>query len=235
MNLLDLKKHNSIAIYNCIRNGINTLSSITEATGISKITVSTLTIEMQRREIILVNRPKVDRHGRRTNVYEASRNYFCYFIEKLEDHFSVIAIDTSGYSIDRFDYKLNFGRRSENSILNDCILRIISRRPNYQYCMAIYLLGDDIEKLEPTLDVIKISKEHLIAMSLANQDTTSLFEFDNQIIISLYSHLQFPSVDKGTLCKIIKFDEIYSFVGKLYFECFDSLQRIAIKNLEKII
>ena len=191
---------------------------------------------MRKRKILIVKSPKVDRLGRRTYIYEASRNYFCYFIEKQEDHFSIIAIDTSGIAIDRFDYKLNFEKRTENGVLNDCILKVISRRPNYKYCMSIYLLGDDIDNLESfELPIIKISKEKLIAISLSKPTTTSLFEFDNKIIISLYSHLQYPTVDKETLCKAINFDEIYSFFGKLYFECFDSLKRIAAINLENII
>lgn len=236
MNLLELKRSNSIKIYRAILNGINTLDGLTAATGISKITVSALTRDMCRKNILLIKRPKLDRVGKPQNIYIAAKGYFCYFIDKNPDHFSVIAIDTTGEAIDRFDFKLSYESRTVNSILNDCIVKTIKRRTNYEHCMGIYLLGNDIDKLEPSVPMYKTTKEELIALSLANEDKASLFEFNNEkIIISLYSHLHYPTIDKNTLCKAIDFDEIYSFSGKLYYESFDSLQRIAIKCLENLI
>ena len=53
--------------------------------------------------------------------------------------------------------------------------------------------------------------------------------------MSLYSHIHIPDVDIDTLCKAIKFDEVYTLRGDLYYETFEALKRIARLNIEKVI
>lgn len=235
MNLFELKRKNSLSIYRSILEGSNTISRISKVTGISQLTVCELSNELVARGILDISKPKQASKGRRTHVFAPSNKYFSIFIDVQKSYYSVIGISTSGIAVERFDYPINYEKRSKQEVFDKYVINRIRNSESFKYCMAIYLLDNSENELFVDSEIIKTSKEELIATSLSNPKKTILFEFNGKYIISLYSHLQFPSVDKELLCKAIHFDEIYYFEGDLYFEAFDSLKRIAMNNLESLI
>ena len=235
INLFDLRRENSLRIYRSIHRGKDALYSIAKETGISLLTVCELANILVAREILEIEKPKQNRVGRPRHKFTPSHKYYCIFIDKQKEFFSTIGISTNGSAIERFDYPLNFEKRSCQEVI-EIVLNRVYENPHYKYCMAIYLLGDDNEELNVPDNVIRTTKEHLIATSLADESKIRLFEFDGEkCILSLYSHLQYPKVSKDEICKIIKIDELYTFSGNLFFESFEALQKIAIINLENII
>lgn len=235
MDLFDLKHNNAVLIYKSILNGKNTLSDIAKDTGISLLTVSELANDMVKREILDISKPRRDGVGRRKHVFRPSHKYFSYFIDRQQKYFSTIGISTDGLAVERFDYPLNYEKKTMQEVLDKNVLRRIRTSPSYKYCMAIYLIGDENDNFVVDSDVIKTTKEELIALSLADKDKLSLFEFNGKCMMSLYYHLHKSDTDTASLCKIIPFDNVYTFEGNLYYDAFESLKRIAITNIENII
>lgn len=235
MNLAELKRKNSITIYQSILDNINTIYAISRTTGISNLTICELANEMVKRELLDISKPRRNVRGRRIHYFSPSHKYFSIFIDIQKDYFSTIGISTSGDVIERFDYPINYEGRDSQEVLTDFVIEHIRNSANYKYCTSIYLIGDKNNIYTVDEDIIKTTKEELIAYSLADKNKIKLFDFNGKYIMSLYSHLHVPTCSKEQLLKAIPFDEICSFQGDLYFEAFDALQMISKENLIKII
>ena len=235
MNLLDMKRKNSLMIYQSIISGANTIDAISKERGISRLTISELARELEARNIIDISKPRRNMVGRRRFIYKPSHKYFSIFIEKQKEFFSAIAITTEGKAIERYDFPLNYENRTCQDVLDTYVLKKARERDDKEFCMAIYLLGAEKGEFVLTDDVILTTKEELIAKSMSNDSLTKLFVFNGQCIMSLYSHIHLSSLSKEELCKAINFHEILTFNGELYFESFEALKYAAIKNLEYLI
>lgn len=233
MKLSELKRLNYLSVYNSIANGNDTHSKILKNTGISRFTISEITNSLVKRNILEVTIQKSDKAGRRTNKYRASNKYYCLFIEKQDSFFSTIGITTDGTSNIRFDYNINHNGLTPQEVFDSFVMNEIKNLENFKYCIAIYLINGD--EIETTSNVIKASKEDIIIQSLINPDKMILFEINNKCYMALYGHIHISNDNKITLCNHIKFDEIISIQGNLYFESFNALQVIAKKNIEYII
>ncbi len=235
MNLFELKHMNALSVYQSILAGIDTLSGISKETGISLLTVSELANNMVKRELLDISKPKRDKVGRRVHRFKPSHKYFTIFIDKQNQYFSTIGISTNGTAVERFDYPLNYEKRTCQDVLTNYVIKRVKSSPSYKYCMAIYLLGAENDNFVLDDDIILINKEDLIAKSLVDKNKTILFDFNDRCMMSLYSNIHYTSADKETLCKVFKFDAIYTFRGDLYYEAFEALTRIAKINIESII
>lgn len=235
MNLFELKHRNALSVYQSILDGIDTLSGISKATGISLLTVSELANDMVRRELLDISKPKQDKVGRRVHRFKPSHKYFSIFIDKQAQYFSTIGISTNGIAVERFDYPLNYEKRTCQDVLTNHVLKRVKSSPSYKYCMAIYLLGAENDNFVLDDDIILINKEDLIAKSLADKNKAILLDFNGKCILSLYSNIHYTSADKETICKVLSFDSIYTFRGDLYYDSFEALTRIAKMNIESII
>lgn len=235
MNLAQLKRKNSVSIYQCILSNITTISAISKETGISQLTVCELANEMVKREILDISKPRRNIKGRRIHYFSPSHKYFSIFIDVQKNFFTTIGITTSGEAIERFDYPLNYENKSCQEVLDEYVMPHIRNSSNYKYCTSIFMLGDTNNALTVDSDVIKSTKEDLIAYSLADKHKIKLFDFNGRYIMSLYSHIHYPKVPKELLLKAIPFDEIISFQGDLYFDAFDALQLVSKEKLEEII
>ena len=233
MKLSDLKHYNYLSVYNSIVNGNNTHSKILKDTGISRYTISEITNNLVEKNILKVSILKSSKAGRRTNIYEASNEYYCLFIEKQDDVFSTIGITTNGMSNIRFDFSINHDGLSPQEVFDNLVMNEVKNLDNLKFCTDIYLInGDDIKTNE---SVIKATKESLIVKSLIDPNKMMLFEINNECIMALYGHIQFTKLNKFPLCDCLKFDEIITIQGNLYFESFNALKIIAMKNIERII
>ncbi|MBE6673743.1 MAG: hypothetical protein E7596_01395 [Ruminococcaceae bacterium] len=235
MNLFELRHRNALSVYQSILDGIDTLSGISKETGISLLTVSELANDMVRRELLDISKPKRDKVGRRVHKFKPSHKYYTIFIDKQSQYFSTIGISTSGIAVERFDYPLNYEKRTCQDVLTNYVIKRVKSSPNFKYCMAIYLLGAENDNFVIDDDIIMINKEDLIAKSFADKNKTILFDFNDKYIMSLYSNIHYTTADKETICKVFNFDSIYTFRGNLYYESFDALTRIAKMNIEIII
>ncbi len=233
MRLSELKHYNYLKVYNSIVQGNDTHLKILKNTGISRYTISEITNNLVERGILEVSVPKRDEVGRRVNKYKASNNYFCVFIDKQEKFFSTIGITTSGSANIRFDYRVDHNGLSSQEVFDEYVMKQITGDDIFKYCMAIYLInGDDIKVNN---EVIKAKKEDLIIESLIAPEKMILFEFNGKCIMSLYGHIHYTDDDRYTLCNHLNFDEIITLQGDLYYESFNALQVIAMKNIENII
>ena len=235
MNLFELRKQNSLAIYDAILSGINSATGISKATGLTVMAIWSICRKMAEKEIIEMTSPKRDSVGRRPYKYKSSHKYYSYFIDRQSKFFSTIAISSDGISVDRFDYPINYQGKTAQVVLVENVLHRIRSNPNHKYCMAIYLINGENDGFVLDDDITMVNKEEIIAESLAFKDKTTLFDFNGKLVMSLYSHIHIPNVDIDTLCKAIKFDEVYTLRGDLYYETFESLKRIARLNIEKVI
>ncbi len=235
MNLAQLRRENAISVYQAILNDINTISMISKATGISRLTVCEVANQLASRELIEITKPRRNMRGRRVHHYVPSNKYFSIFIDIQKQYFSAIGISTSGDVVERFDYPIRYEERDSQEVLNLFVMRKIRNSPNYKYCTSIFLLGDKNHTFTVDDDVIKTTKEELIANSLADKHKVKLFDFEGKYIMSLYSHLHFPDLPKEQLLKAITFDEICTFTGNFYFDAFEALKLIAREKLLEII
>jgi len=235
MNLTELKRKNSVSIYRCILDGINTAIPISKITGMSQLTVCELANEMVKRELLDVTMPRRNVKGRRIHNFQPSHKYFSAFIDIQKDFICTIGISTSGSVAERFDYPINFENHTIQEILNKYVIKRLKSSKSFKYCLGIYLLGDDKNEYIVDDDIIKSTKENLIVSAFSDTNKAKLFEFNGKCIVSLYSHIYTPRVDKASLMKAIPFDEICTYNGDLYFDSFDALQRIAMINLENMI
>lgn len=235
MNLAELRRKNAVSVYRCILSSITTISAISKETGISQLTVCELANELVKREILDISKPRRNIKGRRIHYFSPSHKYFCIFIDVQKTYFSTIGISTSGEAVERFDYPLDYENRTKQEVLDKYVMPRIRTSLSYKYCTAIYMLGDENNTLSVDSDVIKSTKENLIAYSLADKNKMKLFDFNGKYITSLYSHLHYPTVSKDLLLKTIPFDEICSFQGDLYFDTFNALQLLAKEKLEELI
>lgn len=235
MNLTELKRKNSVSIYRCILDGINTTIPISKATGISQLTVCELANEMVRREILNMTKPRRNVKGRRIHNFQPSNKYFSVFIEIQEDFICTIGISTSGSVTERFDFPKNYEGKTTQQVLTEYVIKKLKNTSSFKYCLATYLLGDDNDEYVVDTDIIKTTKESLIVSAFEDKNKAKLFEFNGKCIVSLYSHTYTPQAEKSLLLKAIPFDEVCTYSGDLYFDSFDALQRITMKNLERII
>ena len=235
MNLTELKRKNSVSIYQCILNGANSIIPISETTGLSRLAVSDLANELVERGILDMTKPRRNVKGRRIHYFQPSNKYFTAFIDVQSEYICTIGISTAGKVTVRFDIAKNYERQSTQQVLTDFVIKRLKESPNYKYCLAVYLIGNEIDELTVDESIIKTTKEDLIVSAFSDKNKAMLFEFNGKLVVSLYSHTYVPTLDKRTLMKAIPFDEICSYDGNLYFESYDALQRIAMINLEKFI
>ena len=235
MNLFELRKQNSLARYDAILSGVNSAVGLAKATNLSVMTIGAICRHMAKKEIIEMSSVKRDSIGRRPYRYKSSHKYYSYFIDRQSKFFSTIAISSDGISVDRFDYPINYQGKTPQDVLVENVISRIKSNPNHKYCMAIYLINGKDDCFVLDNDIINVNKEEIIAESLAVKNKTSLFDFNGKLIMSLYSRIHIPDVDIDTLCKAIKFDEVYTLRGDLYYETFEALKRIARLNIEKVI
>ena len=235
MTISELKRMNTISIYQAILEGLSTIASISDATGICQLTVGELANELVEREFLDMTKPRRNVRGRRIHYFKPSHKYYSVFIEVQSKSFVTIGISTSGSVIERFDYPLDYEGYSRREVLERFVIKRLKQSESYKYCMAIYLLGDDKDEFVVDKEIIKTTKEMLIATSLVDKNKLKLFDFNGTHIMSLYSHLHIPTVGKAELTQAIPFDEICTFQGDLYFDTFDALQKIAMINLESHI
>ncbi len=235
MNLTELKRKNSVSIYRCILDGIKTTIPISKVTGMSQLTVCELANEMVSRELLDMTKPRRNIKGRRIHYFQPSHKYFSVFIDIQKDFICTIGISTSGSVAERFDFPKNYEGNTVQQVLTEHVIKKLRNSSNFKYCMATYLLGDDNDEYVVDEDIIKITKENLIVAAFEDKNKAKLFEFNGKCIVSLYSHTYTPNADKSILMNAIGFDESCTYNGDLYFDSFDALQRIAMKNLENII
>lgn len=235
MTLAELKRKNAVSIYRSILDGYNTIISISKVTGISQLTICELANEMVKKELLDMTIPKREAKGRRAHCFLPSHRYFTAFIDVQKDYICTIGISTSGSVVERFDFPINYEGKSTNDVIKEFVISKLKNSPNFKYCLAIYLLTDDTVSYDIDASVTKITKEELIASAFSDRNKAILFDFSGKYIVSLYSHNYSPTADKNTLISAIPFDEICTYEGDLYFDSFDALQKIAMKNLENII
>ena len=233
MKLSELRHLNNLKVYSAILQGNDTHSKIIKCTGISRFTVSEITNDLVRRNFLNLSIPKRTEVGRRINKYSATNKYFCIFIDKQDDCFSIIGIDTSGNANIRFEYSTNHNGQSAQEVFDNFVLYDIKNSEIFEYCMAIYLING--KEIIVNDEIIKTTKEDLIVTSLSNTEKAILFEINNKCIMSLYGHIHYSDTDRYTLCKYFSFDEFYTIQGNLYYEAFHSLQILTKKAIEKII
>ncbi len=235
MDLIMLKQHNMINIYKEIIKGNNTISSIAKELNISNLSVSNLTSEMAKMEILKIISPKRDRVGRRSYVFSPTNRYYSVFIDKQAAFFRIIGIATSGRVTERFDIALNHNNNSVQEVFDNYVIKRLKTSPTYKFCMSIYLSGIDIDEIIVDDTVRKATREELIAESFIDNNKIMLFNFNTKYILSIYSHIYTPTVDIDTLSQSIPIHDYLSFQGDLYNETFDALQRLTSNNIEKII
>ena len=234
MNLLELKHYNTVNIYNEILSGKNTINSIAKQLKISNLSVCKLANNLAKKKIIEISAPPRDKVGRRCHIYTPSHKYYSIFIDKQQDAFCVIGISTNGKSVLRFDFDINYEGKTAQDVFDNYVLDEIKSNPNFKFCLAIYLSGINIDEILTDDTVIKASKEEIIVHSLMDKNKIMLFEFDNKLILSIYSHIHYPQADKKSLYDAMPIHELISFTGGLYFETFDALNRITSKKLIEI-
>lgn len=235
MQLYEMRHNNAVEVYRAVLNGDNTHSKISKSIGISRLTVCEITNEFVKRDILDIAKPKQDKRGRRTHIFKPSHKYYSIFIDKQERYFSTIGISTNGEATIRFDYPVNYEKRTSDQVLNELVIPRVKNHPSFKYCMAIYLLGNDLDELTVSEDVIKISKEDMIAQALADENKIRVFDFNGKYIVSLYSHIYYPTVSLEALCNALPVDEVLTYRGDLYYECFDALTFVTKNNLEDMI
>lgn len=235
MNLSELKRSNCVSIYRCILQGINTIIPIAKEVGICQLATCELLNEMVSREILDMTKPRRNVKGRRIHHFHPSNKFFSVFIEIQQEYISTIGISTSGHVTERFDLPKNYEGHTVQEVINDYVLKNLKKRPNFKYCLAIYLLGDDKNELTVESEIIKTTKEIMIVSAFSEANKAMLFDINGKLVVSIYSHTYIPTVDKNALMSAIPFDEVCTYEGDLYFDCFDALQRIAMKNLENLI
>ena len=235
MNLIELKRYNTLSIYNEILKGKNTINALARELEISNLSVCKLMRNLQRKGIIEISAPPRDYRGRRCFVYTPSHKYYSIFIDKQADAFCVIGISTNGKANIRFDFDINYGGKTAQEVFDSCVLDEIKNSPEYQYCLAIYLCGLNIDEIETDDTVIKTTKGEIIVEAYKDESKIMLFEINGRLILSTYSHVSFPTVTKEALSEAIPIHEVLTFAGELYFETFNALCNISARNLEKII
>ena len=130
MNLTELKRKNSVTIYRCILDGINTTIPISKITGMSQLTVCELANELVKRELLDMTKPRRNVKGRRIHNFQPSHKYFSVFIDIQKDFISTIGISTSGNVVERFDYPICYEDKSTQRILTECIVNRLKKSQN---------------------------------------------------------------------------------------------------------
>ena len=235
MNLLELRRHNTLNVYRQILKGRNTITSIARELNISRLSVSQLTSDLINRGILEKITPKRDMVGRRGYIFSPSFNHYSIFIDKQIDSFCIIGIATNGKVKERFDFSLNQDGHTMQYVFDNFVLPRIRRSQNYKYCTAIYLCGIDIDEIKVDESVKKSSITEIIVKAYADSEKITLFDFNGKYVLSLHSHIYYPNATKEEIYKILPVHDYLAFDGGLYFECFNALQILTAGDLEAII
>ena len=226
MTLHDLKRMNSVSIYRAILNGKTSIAAISARTGICNLTVGELANELVARNILEMTKPRRNIRGKRIHYFNASNKHFCVLIDMQSTYFVTIGITTNGSVVERFDYSLNYEGYSKQEVFDKFIISRLKQSENYKFCLGIYLIGDINNEINVDNDIIKTTKEVLLVNSMADETKLTLFEINGKCIMSLYSHIHFPTVGKKALVEAISFDEICTLQGDLNLETLNALERI---------
>lgn len=235
MNLTELKRKNSVSIYRCILDGINSTIPIAKTIGLSQLTVCELANEMVAREILDITKPKRNVKGRRIHYFQPSHKFYTAIIDVQKNFICTIGITPSGNVTERFDYPVNYLDKTVQQILSDHVIKKLKNCQSFKYCTSVYVLCDSNDSYDVGEDITVTTKERLIVDAIAHKDKAMLFEFNGKCLVSLYSHVYQPKVSKDELIKAIPFDEFRCYDGDLFEIFIDSIQRIATKRLEDVI
>ena len=236
MELLDIRKQNTILKLNSVRNGNITLDLIAKDIGLSKMTVSEITRCLVAKNILEIQTEPQQRSGRRSNLYSIIDKYHCMFFEENRRGYSCISINTKGQVIDRFDYVFrNDINKQENIKL--MFKKFKKKRIFNQYCVDIFAVcEDDTAELLPK-NVIRTTKEKMILTYLSENNKVILFKLGKQLAISAYSHIHFPKnhIGEVTINKVLSVDKEYFFSDELYDGVFLALEKHSMDKIYDLI
>ena len=236
MEYSDLRKQNTLAIFNSITKGNNTLNAIASDVGISKMTACELTQELIKKNIIKVETIAQGRVGRRPNLYSVIDKYHCMYFEETEKSFCCISIDINGHVIDRFDhvFRKELSKKENVKLL---FQKFRKKRIFGKYCIDVFAVCKDDTALLLPKNVIRTNKERIILTSLSENDKIILFKFGKKLVISAYSHIHYPKRGVGeiTISKVFNIDKIYSFCDELYDGLFLAMQRHSLDKISHLI
>lgn len=229
-------KATKIIIFNAIKSGVNTLTSISEKTGLSMLTACRITSQLTKMKLIKCETHPENYSGRRTNYYSINDSYFSVFIEQINNCFNCISIDINGNVVKRLDFVM-----SKNASLNDNIKRfytyLVKKRIINDLCLGIFVVCDQsIENL--LLKNIQVTtKEDIIINFLSEDDKMILFTLNGKHYISAYGHIHYPEkgIGEKTISKTLHIDKHYEFSEELYDGIFLSLSKYTYDNLHKQI
>ena len=236
MEYTDLRKQNTLAIFNAIINGYNTLNAIANNVGVSKMTACELTQELIKKNIIKAGTVAQGKVGRRPNLYSIIDKYHCMYFEETEKSFCCISIDINGHVIDRFDhvFRKELSKKENVKLL---FQKFKKKRIFGKYCIDIFAVCKDDTALLLPKNVIITNKENIILTSLSESDKIILFKLGKKLAISAYSHIHYPKRGVGeiTITKTLNIDRTYSFCDELYDGLFLAMQRHSLNIISQLI
>ena len=236
MEHLDIKKHNLIAIFNSVIKGKNTLNSIAQDVGISKMNACDLTQELIQRNLLTVETVAQGRTGRKPNLYSIVDKYHCMFFEETEKSFCCISIDINGHVIDRFDHVF-IKELSKKENVKLLFQKFRKKHIFGKYCIEIFAVCNDDTALYLPKNVVRTTKESIILSSLAENDKVILFKLGKKLAISAYNCIHFPKkgIGETTINKVLNIDKTYTFCKELYDGLFLAMQRYSLSKLVELI
>lgn len=233
---IDIRKENCISVLRSVARRNNTITKIKEDTKIGYQTIWYITKDLVKKGYLIESELKSEKRGRNPKSFDVSPKFYSTYVIERHRIYSIISINIDG----RVSYRYDYFKRRDLSLKDDVkrLIGKIRRAPFYKKrCVNVFLTcSDETAQFLPD-DYIRTSKEEMIINGLSSDRVTSLFKINNEITLSLYSHIVTPdpTISEEIIKKIVPIDEFYEYDGELFYGIFDALQSNTIKNFYKLL
>ena len=230
-----MRKNNSLTVFRAVLEGQNTYQKLIENLNIGHSTIEKICTSLVDKRILNAYKEHSNTNGRPEFKFSLCTSHYSVYIEEDDNFFSCILIDANQDAIDRFDKQKFVYSVPLEEVINR-ISNTLRERDDFEvFCRGIFIAcSDESAKYLPS-DFIRIDKCEFISDAMKCDDELSIFEFPDKCIINTYGRLISTSAKTKGILRVLPDAKVYTVKKPFYEEIFVSLQKITLKEIEKLI
>ncbi len=205
MKTTDLRRSNAVYILRAVFEDSKSVEEIAKETEMSEIAVKKILYDLYNRDILSKYKDTKTSIGRPKIYFGLNSMQHCTIIKREDTHFSIETVNVKGERTHQFDFPLDFHGLSESGSLR-MVRAYIKSDKTFKYNLGIFLMGNDIEKLENLRLITKTTMHKLILDSLYDEDLVMYAEINQIKYLLNHGKIKEINISVDELKKIVDLD-----------------------------
>ena len=205
MKTTDLRRSNAIYIYRSICNNLISVSDIAKETEMSEIAVKKILYNLYNNNILSKYKEQNNEVGRPKIYFGLNPRFYSILIKKESTQFSVKEINILGETINEFVFPLYFNGLNESGSLR-MLCATLKQSDGFKYNLGIFVIGQDLDKLDDYSLITKTTETQLILDSLYNEDLVTFATIKDEKYLLNHGKIKKVDITAKELSKYLDVD-----------------------------